>query len=135
MSARKRRSPTDPAVDGISEPKRVDVFDLADTTCSYTGGSNNLLFDPNRVLLRLVFFLDPEKTKYISVGYYPPRNYQLMLEIGSSKVNPILLTEQHVKTLGEYLPAHVDALWKGVATTYWMVNLQCTLLHPTSQLY
>jgi len=87
-----------------------------DTTGSYAE-VNSLLFDRNRdllrrVLLRRVFFLDPDKTRYISVGYYPARNYQSLVEIGSPKVRPILLTDQHVETLAEHLPAQVDALWR-----------------------
>jgi len=56
--------------------------------------------------------MDPEKTKYISVGIYPVRNYQPLVEIGS-KSTPIVLTYQHVKTFSENLPAQVDALWRG----------------------
>jgi len=69
----------------------------------------NPLFDPSSVLLRRVFFLDPEKTKYISVGFYPSRNYQNLVEIGSPKSNPIL-TDLHVKTLAQNLPAQCEVL-------------------------
>jgi len=36
-----------------------------------------------------------------------------MVEIGSPKSTPIVLTDQHVKTLSEHLPAQIDALWTG----------------------
>ena len=78
---------------GSAPPKRVDA-------CTYLEGQ--LLFDPNKVLLRRVFFLEPEKTKYISVGFYPARHYQPMVEIGSPKSAPVVLTDQHVKTLSEF---------------------------------
>ena len=107
MSARKRPSPIDAAAVGDSSgepPKPVDA-------CTYLEGQ--LLFDPNKFLLRRVFFLDPEKTKYISVAFYPARNYQPLVEIGSPKSTPIVLTDQHVKTLSEHLPAQIDALWRG----------------------
>jgi hypothetical protein len=91
-----------------SEPKHIKVQDL--DTCE---GIINPLFDPNRVLLRRVFFLDPEKFKYISVGFYPSRNYQPLVEIGNPKTNPLILTDLHAKTLGEHLPAQLDALWRG----------------------
>jgi len=81
---------------GGAPPKLVDA-------CIHLEGQ--LLIDPNKVLLRRVFFLDPKKTKYISVGFYPARNYQLMVEIGCPKSIPIVLTNQHVKTLSEHLPA------------------------------
>jgi len=64
-------------------PKPVDA-------CTYLEGQ--LLFDPNKVLLRRVFFLDHEKTKYISVEFYPARNYQPLVEVGSPKSTPIVLT-------------------------------------------
>ena len=60
----------------VEPPKPVDA-------CTYLEGQ--LLFHPNKVLVRRVFFLDPEKTKYISVGFYPTRNYKPLVEIGSPK--------------------------------------------------
>ena len=113
MSARKRRSPTDAqaATDGGSSvPKRTDGLDL-DTTGS-CAEATSLLFDPNRVLLRRVFFLDPDKTRCISVGFYPSRNYQPLVQIGTPKQNPILLLDHHETTLAEHLTAQVDALWR-----------------------
>ena len=111
MSARKRREPTDAqATDGSSVPKSADASDQ-DTTGSYAE-VNSILFDPNRVLLSHFFFLDPDRTRYISVGHYLARNYQPLVEIRSPKVRPILLTDQQVKTLDEHLPAQADALWR-----------------------
>ena len=84
MSARKRRAPSDAqARDGSSVPNCTDALDV-DTAGSYTEATS-LLFDPNRVLLRRVFFLDPDKIRYISVGYYPSRNYEPLVEIGTRK--------------------------------------------------
>ena len=82
-----------------------------DTTQPYVE-VNSLLFHPNRVLLRRVFFLDADKTKYISVGFYPSRNYQPLVELGSPKVTPIPITDSHVRTLAEHLPSPLDALWR-----------------------
>ena len=111
MSARKRRAPTNAqATDGSSVPECTDALDL-DTAGSYTEATS-LLFDPNRVLLRRVFFLDTDKTRYISVGYYPSRNYQPLVEIGTPKQIPILLSDHHVWTLSEHLTAQFDALWR-----------------------
>jgi hypothetical protein len=109
MAATQPRAPADAAaaVSGVGEPPTtVDA-------CTYTEGSVSLLFDPHRILLRRVFFLNPEKTKYISVGFYPARKYQPLVEICSPKATPIILTDQHVKTLSEHLTAQVDALWRG----------------------
>ena len=73
---------------GGAPPKPVDA-------CTYLEGQ--LLFEPNKVLLRRVFFLDPEKTKYISVVFYPARNYQPLV----------------VKTLSDHLPVQIYSLWRG----------------------
>jgi hypothetical protein len=64
-------------------------------------------FDPNRVLLRRVFFTDEDKTGYISVGFYPARNYQPLVEFGHikrEKPTILVLNDRHVKTLTEILP-------------------------------
>jgi len=89
---------------GGAPPKSVDA-------CNYLEGQ--LLINPNKVLLRRIFFLDPEKTKYISVGFYTARHYQPLVEIGGPKSAPVILTDQHVKTFSEHLPAQIDALWRG----------------------
>ena len=96
---------------GGSVPTRADGLELDPTTGYYTEATS-LLFDPNRVLLRRVFFMDPHKTRYISVGYYPSRNYQTLVEIGTPKQHPILLSDHHVTTLAEHLTTHVDSLWR-----------------------
>jgi len=106
MSAKKRRSPTVEG-DGSRESKRVEAPErdmYHNTDCI------NPLFNPNRVLIRRVFFIDPEKTKYISVGFSPSRNYQPLFEIGSPKSKPLILTDLHVETMAEHLPAQCDAL-------------------------
>ena len=104
MSARKRRSPVMEG-ESSSSSKRVRSPEL-DMYLDCV----NPMFDPSRVLLRRVFFLDPEKTKYVSVGFYPSRNYQPLVEIGSPKSIPLILTDLHVKTLAEHLPAQCEAL-------------------------
>ena len=108
MSVGNLHSPTLEMDEGNgSEHKLPSALDL--TTCSYAEGISPL-FDPNRVLLRRVFFLDSEKTKYISVGFYPARNYQPCVELGGPKSNPIVLTDQHVQTLAEHLSPQCEAL-------------------------
>jgi len=57
MSTKKRHSPTQEG-DSSSEPKRVKAPEL--DTYFYTD-CNSPVFDTNRVLLRRVFFIDPEK--------------------------------------------------------------------------
>ena len=77
MPAGKRRmQPDGGGGDVATAPKRVMAPEL--DTCK----SINSAFDPNRVLLRRVFFIGPEKTKYISIGFYPTRKYQPLVVIG-----------------------------------------------------
>jgi hypothetical protein len=57
----------------------------------------NPAFDPNKVLLRRVCFINDENSKYVSVGFYPAKNYQPLVEFGDAKILPITLTDQRVK--------------------------------------
>ena len=66
-----------------------------------------------RVLLRRVYFLNEEKTRYVSVGFYPSENYRVLVEFGGPRVVPIQLAEQHVRTLMDALPALCDAMQCG----------------------
>jgi hypothetical protein len=42
-------------------------------------------FDHSRVLLRRLFFLNVEKSRYVSVGFYPVREYQPLVEFGGTR--------------------------------------------------
>ena len=66
-----------------------------------------------RVLLRRVYFLNEERTRYISVGFYPSKNYQVLAEFGGPRIVSITQTEQHVKTLMEHLTALCEAKNRG----------------------
>ena len=68
--------------------------------------------DP-RVLLRRVYFLNEERTRYVSLGFYPADNYQVLTEFRGPRITPITLTEQHVMMLMENLPALCDAMHRG----------------------
>jgi hypothetical protein len=50
------------------------------------------IFDTKRMLLRRVFFVNADKSKYVSVGFYPARNYESMVEFGGVRNKPIVLT-------------------------------------------
>jgi hypothetical protein len=54
--------------------------------------------------LRRIFFIDSDRTIYVSVGYYPARSYAVFVEFGGSRVKPIALTEANVRTLAEHIP-------------------------------
>jgi hypothetical protein len=85
-----------------SKPKTVPAphFDA----CTFLEETISPLFDPNRVLLRRVFFINQEKTRYVSVGFYPAQNYQPLVEFGGSRIKPITLNEKQVSTLAVHLP-------------------------------
>jgi hypothetical protein len=78
-------------------------------------------FDPNRVLLRRIFFIDEDRTKYVSVGFHPAREYQPLVEFGHVKRgNPtfLILNETHVKTLAEILPRICESVYRGENYVY-----------------
>ena len=60
--------------DDETAPKRVVKAPEIDTCNSFREDIISPAFDPNRVLLRRVFFIGPEKKKYISIDFYPTRN-------------------------------------------------------------
>ena len=66
-----------------------------------------------RVPLRRVYFLNEEKTRYVSVGFYPSENYRVLVELGGPRIVPIRLALQQVRTLMDALPALCDAMQCG----------------------
>ena len=48
--------------------------------CTYW--PNNRAFDPKRMLLRRLFFINEYRTKYVCVGFYTARDYVLLVEFG-----------------------------------------------------
>jgi len=67
------------------------------------------LGDPNRALLRRVFFIAEDKSKYV-LGFYPGRDYQPLAEFGGAKKLPLLLNAQYLQTLAGNITALCDAL-------------------------
>jgi len=96
MSARKRLQPSPPPV-GEAEPKRKAPE--LDTCRNFFVEAVNPAFDPNSVLLRRVFFINEEKNRYVSVGYYPTLNYQPLVEFVGSKIIPVIIDPQHVEIM------------------------------------
>ena len=73
-------------------------------TCKYLFEAVSPEFDPKRVLLRRVFFIDEDKSRYVSVGFYPTQNYQSHVEFGGPRIKPVIFEDEHVETLAEFLP-------------------------------
>lgn len=91
----------------LGKPKRkAPDFD----TCNFLVEAVGPEFDPNRVLLRRVFFINEKKTRYVSVEFYPTRNYQPLVELEGPKLKPVILTDQHVVTMAECLPSICETM-------------------------
>jgi len=76
----------------------------------------SLAFDSQRVLLRRLFFINYDRTKYVSVGFYPARDYQPLVEFsairrGGSKT--ILLKNEHIDTVADVLPKLLVSVFSG----------------------
>ena len=108
MAARRRR------IDN-TEPSQLPtlVRPLEFKTCNFYVEANNPLFDPKRVLLRRLFFIDVDRTKYDSVGFYPNRDYLPLVKFGAVKKNGstfIILIDQQVNNMAECLPRICDPM-------------------------
>jgi hypothetical protein len=75
-------------------------------------------FDPKRVLIRRIFFINEEKFKYVSIGYYPARNYEPVVEFGTVRNNQIIVTEPQVRFLAEIIPNMCESLCNHESTTF-----------------
>jgi hypothetical protein len=46
----------------------------------------------------------------VSIGYYPTKDYHPFVKIGDAKKAPLILKEQHVRTMAEHLPHLCEAM-------------------------
>jgi len=86
--------------------------------CTYW--PTNPLFDPKSVLLRRLFFINEDRTKYVSVGFHPARDYQPLVEFGAilrGGSNSIILGDEQLDTLVECLPAMRESMCGGDRVT------------------
>jgi len=63
-----------------------------------------------------MFFINENKTNYVSVGYYTARDYQPLLEFGDIRrggSKSLLLSDEKVTALADCLPAIRDSLCVG----------------------
>jgi len=125
-STTNKRSPTDVAANAKRRrvkrklPTLQEEQQLRDgSSSSYndicTYWAANLTFDPQRVLLRRPFFINANKTNNVSVGFYPARDYDPLLEFGvirSCGSKSIILTDKQVYTLAQCLPTITDSMCK-----------------------
>ena len=78
MAARRKQSSAASDAPGTRK-NRIEELEPTDF-CTYW--PNNPAFDPKRVLLRRLFFINKYRTKYVSVGFYPARDYLPLVEFG-----------------------------------------------------
>jgi len=71
---------------------------------------STVLANPNKAMLRCVFFIAEDKSKFVSVGYYPARGYQPLAEFGGAKKLPLLLDAQQLQTMTENIAALCNAM-------------------------
>ena len=82
--------------------------------CTYW--PSNPAFDPKRALLLRMFFINEDKNKYMSVGFYPDRYYQPLVEFGAKRKGgskSVILTDEQVAVLVDSLPAIRDSMCVG----------------------
>ena len=65
-------------------------------------------FHPNWALLRRVFLLIDDKSKYVSVEFYPAKNCRPLVEFEGVKLLPMVLTFDCVALMAERLPSRLE---------------------------
>jgi len=79
---------------------------------THSGASTHFgpAFDTSRVLLLRIFFLNDEKSRCVSVGFYPACNYLPYVEFGGTRILPLVLPTDYVNVVTEQLPGLVKAM-------------------------
>jgi len=90
----------DPASGPAPPPELDTCMDIVSTA----------LANPNRAMLRRVFFIAEDNSKFVSVAYFPARGYQPLAESGGAKKLPLLLDAQQLQTLAENMASLCNAL-------------------------
>ena len=92
--------------------RRMRMEQLENNMC--TCWTANPTYDPKCVLLRRLFFINEDSTKYVSVGFCPARNYmtpvnfRVVLIGGGPKT--IKLSDEKVDAMAEGLPKLREAM-------------------------
>jgi hypothetical protein len=102
LAMAKRRRPLQPL--GEQTKRRAPELD----TCTYVEVTTG--FDRKRVFLRLVFLLNYDKSKCVSVGLYHAQNYHPLVEFRGTKLLPLVHAAGYVTILAERLPSLVETM-------------------------
>jgi len=92
----------------------MEQLPTTNNVCTYW--PPNPAFNPKRVLLRRMFFINEDKTKYVSVGYYPARDYQPLVEFGAIRRGVskcLILAYDQLAALADCLPSIRDSMCVG----------------------
>ena len=103
-----------PALRQLQEGEVEQLPTVTNEACTYW--PPNPAFDPKRVLLRRMFFINDDRTKYMSVGYYPARDYQPLVEFGAIRrggSKSLILADEQVTAMADCLPAIRDSMCVG----------------------
>ena len=83
--------------------------------CTYW--PTNPALDPKRVLLRRLFFINENRNKYVSVGFYPIRDCLPLVEFGVVRRDggpkTLILSDEQVDAMAEDLPMLCDVICSG----------------------
>ena len=66
--------------------------------------------DLKTVLLCRVFFLNDDKSRYVSVGFYPAHNLQPLVDFGGTRLLPLILTSEYDNIVAERLPGLFETM-------------------------
>jgi len=105
---------TDVAAAGNTIWEEQHSSSAAADICTYWPA--NPAFELRSVLLRRLFYINEEKNKYVSVGFYPARDYQSLVEFGAIRrggSKSLILADEQVDTLPGCLPAIHDFMCGG----------------------
>jgi hypothetical protein len=114
MTSRRKRlsAPTDSLA---ARKKRMEELVHTPNICTYW--PNNPAFDLKRVLLRSLFFINECRTKYVSVGFYPARDYLPLFEFGVLRrpggPKTLILGDEQVDALAETMPTLRGDMYSG----------------------
>ena len=92
---------------------------VLETTDICTYWPNNPPFDPKRVLLRRLFFINEDRNNYVSVSFYSARDYLTPVEFGVLRrcggPKTLILCDEQVDALVETLPTLREEMCCGEA--------------------
>jgi hypothetical protein len=78
---------------------------------------NNPAYDPKRVLHRRQIFIKKDRTKYVSVGLYPARDYLPLVEFGFLRrpggPKTLIISDELLDALAETLPTLREDMCSG----------------------